>query len=254
VDGSVRIEAEDRAGLERLVRYCARGPLAQERLHAPAGLEALSSPEARLVYRLPEPDMHGREVLRLTPLELLERLARLVPPPRIHRHRYHGVLAPNARLRPTVVSIGRPETDASPADVEPPPSPDPASHSVAPPGHAQKPAPTGTLAATPRSRSSRMPSRMLWAQLLARIYEVLPLLCPVCSGEMKIISFITLPSTVERILLHLDLPHRPPRVSPARGPPQAELHLDQSPAFDLTAPDAVPEFEFDQSSSDDWEL
>ena len=282
VDASVRIEGEDRAGLERLVRYCARGPFALERLHAPAGLEALTSPEARLVYRLTEPDMHGRQVLRLTPLELLDRLARLVPPPCIHRHRYHGVLAPNARLRPNVVSIGRPETDASPADVEPPPSPDPASHSVAPPGQAQKPAPTGTLAATPRSRSSRM----LWAHLLARIYEVLPLLCPVCSGEMKIISFISLPSTVERILLHLDLSHRPPCLSPARGPPQAELHLDQSPAFDLAAPDAVPElpslrfgepagcllchssrgsllfvmgfsphgFEFDQSSPQDWEF
>jgi hypothetical protein len=47
VDGSVRIEGEDRAGLERLVRYCARGPLALERLHAPAGIGALSSPEAR---------------------------------------------------------------------------------------------------------------------------------------------------------------------------------------------------------------
>lgn len=253
VDASVRIEGEDRAGLERLVRYCARGPLALERLHAPAGIETLSSPEARLVYRLPEPDRHGREVLRLTPLELLDRLARLVPPPRIHRHRYHGVLAPNARLRSTVVSIGRPPPVESPADVQPPPPPDPASYPVTSPGHAQKPAPTGTLAATPRSRSSRMPSRMLWAQLLARIYEVLPLLCPACGGEMKIVSFITLPSTVERILLHLDLPHRPPRVSPARGPPQAELHFDQSPAFDLAAPDAVPEFEFDQSTPHDWE-
>jgi hypothetical protein len=249
VDASVRIEAEDRAGLERLVRYCARGPLALERLHAPAGLEALTSPEARLVYRLPEPDVHGREVLRLTPLELLDRLARLVPPPRIHRHRYHGVLAPNARLRSTVVSMGRPEPAESPADVEPRPSPGPASHSVAPPGYAQKPAPTSTVAAPPRSRSSRM----LWAQLLARIYEVLPLLCPACGGEMRIISFITLPSTVERILLHLDLPHRPPRVSPARDPPQAELHFDQTPAFDHTAPEAIPEFEFDQSSPHDWD-
>ena len=34
VDGSVRIEGEDRAGLERLVRYCARGPFALERLQA----------------------------------------------------------------------------------------------------------------------------------------------------------------------------------------------------------------------------
>jgi hypothetical protein len=48
VDGSVQIEGEDRAGLERLIRYCARGPLALERLHAPAGLEALASPEARM--------------------------------------------------------------------------------------------------------------------------------------------------------------------------------------------------------------
>jgi len=101
---------------------------------------------------------------------------------------------------------------------------------------------------------SRMPSRMLGAQLLARIYEVLPLLCPVCGGEMRIISFITLPSTVERILLHLDLPHPPLRVSPARGPPQAEFDLDQSPALDLAAPDALPEFEFDQSSPQDWEI
>ena len=98
-----------------------------------------------------------------------------------------------------------------------------------------------------------MPSRILWAQLLARIYEVLPLLCPVCGGEMQISSFITLPSTVEHILLHLDLPHRPPRVSPARGPPQAELDLDQSPAFDLAAPEPIPQFEFDQSLPDDWE-
>jgi hypothetical protein len=246
VDGSVRIEGEDRAGLERLVRYCARGPLALERLHAPAGLEALTSPEARLVYRLTEPDMHGREVLRLTPLELLARLARLVPPPRIHRHRYHGVLAPNARLRSTVVSMGRPETADTPVGVQSPFSPDHTSHPVAPRDRSDEPGPTG---ATPRSRSSRM----LWAQLLARIYEVLPLLCPACGGEMRIISFITLPSTVQDILLHLDLPHRPPRVSPARAPPQAELKLDQSPAFDLAGPEPIPEFEFDQSSPHDWD-
>jgi hypothetical protein len=46
-----------------------------------------------------------------------------------------------------------------------------------------------------------------------------------------------------------------PSDSPARGPPQAELDLDQTPAFDLAAPDAAPEFEFDPSSPpQDWEL
>ena len=37
------------------------------------------------------------------------------------------------------------------------------------------------------------------------------------SGEMRIVSFITLPSTVERVLLHLDLPHRPPPGVPPLG-------------------------------------
>jgi len=129
---------------------------------APAGLEPLTSPDTRLVNRRTEPDTHGHEVLRLPPLELLDRLAQLVPPPRIHRHRYHGVLAPNARLRSTVVSMGRPEPDEIPAGVESRSSPGLASHPEAPSDRSDEPGLTG---ATPRSRSSRM----LWAQLLARI-------------------------------------------------------------------------------------
>lgn len=116
VDASVRIEAEDRAGIERLVRYCARPPFALERLHALGSTPSLTSPESRLVYRFPKPDIHGRTEVLLTPLELLEALAKFVPPPRVHRHRYHGVLAPNARLRPHVVALGRPEALAAEGD------------------------------------------------------------------------------------------------------------------------------------------
>jgi putative transposase len=99
IDASVRIEGEDRAGVERLLRYCARPPFALERLHAPAGIASLASNDSRLVYRLSKPAPDGRTELRVSPLKLLERLARLIPPPRMHRHRYHGVLAPNAKLR-----------------------------------------------------------------------------------------------------------------------------------------------------------
>ncbi len=109
IDASVRIEGDDRAGVERLLRYCARPPFALERFHAPGGIASLSSNDSHLVYRLPKPAPDGRTELRLSPLELLERLARLIPPPRMHRHRYHGVLAPNAKLRAAVVAIGRPE-------------------------------------------------------------------------------------------------------------------------------------------------
>jgi hypothetical protein len=51
LDASVRIEARDRAGLERLLRYCARPPFALERL------EFLD--EQRLLYRLPKPRPDG---------------------------------------------------------------------------------------------------------------------------------------------------------------------------------------------------
>ena len=41
----------------------------------------------------------------LTPLELIDRIAQLVPQPRTHRHRYYGVLAPNSPLRATVTAM-----------------------------------------------------------------------------------------------------------------------------------------------------
>jgi Putative transposase len=91
LDASVRIDGHDRAGLERLLRYCARPPFALERLE--------QLPDGQIVYRFPKPQPDGTTQVRLTPLELIERLAALIPPPRIHRHRYHGVLAPNSPQR-----------------------------------------------------------------------------------------------------------------------------------------------------------
>jgi hypothetical protein len=194
VDASVRIEGEDRIGIERLVRCCARGPLALERLHAQGGTASLVSPDARLIYRLPAPDPDGRTEICLTPLELLERLARLVPPPRIHRHRYHGALAPNARLRAAVVAFGRPVVDEVAPPADPPIGADPPRVEPVP---EPRPSPSG---------------RIPWARLLARIYEILPLLCPVCQGEMRVIAFLFDPPVVQGILRHLGIPDRHSRV------------------------------------------
>ena len=88
LDASVRIEATDRAGLERLIRYCARPPFALDRLHL------VGNRSDQILYVLPGPDLAGRTALRLSTLEFLDRLAKILPPPRIHRHRYHGVFAP----------------------------------------------------------------------------------------------------------------------------------------------------------------
>jgi hypothetical protein len=237
IDASVRIEGHDCHGLERLVRYCARPPFALHRLHAMGGNEALRSPEARLLYRLPGPTPDGRTVLLLSPLELLQRLACLVPPPRVHRHRHHGVLAPNARLRPQVIALREGELEDGP-----PVADDAVESSESPESHA-----------TETSPSSARSARIRWAQLVARIYEVLPLLCPSCGGQMRILAFLTDPPVVRSILVHLDLPHRPPPVAPARGPPQGDFLLDQSPdhasrgALDLTKAESAPAFDFDQS-------
>ncbi len=91
VHGSVRVEATDRTGRERLLRYCARPPFALDRLRELA-------PE-RLLYVGTKPGAGGNAPLRLTPLELLDRLAALVPPPRLHCRRYFGRLVRTAAHR-----------------------------------------------------------------------------------------------------------------------------------------------------------
>ena len=182
----------DRDGLERLLRYCARPPFALERLEA-TGAD-------RVVYHLPKPGPDGRSDLTLTPLELIDRLAALIPPPRLHRHRYHGVLAPNAPLRAAVTALAR----ASAATPEQP--------AVAEPVGGEE--------------HRRSPARYLWALLIARIYEVFPLVCPHCGTEMRIIAFVTETASVTRILEYIGEPAKPPRLAPARGPPAWEETFD----------------------------
>jgi hypothetical protein len=233
IDASVRIEGDDRGGIERLLRYCARPPFALERLYAPAGIASLASNDSRLLYRLPRPAPDGRTELRLTPLELLERLARLIPPPRLHRHRYHGVLAPNAKLRAAVIAIGRPDVDASEDE-------------------ATAPGPALDAARDNGPARAANPARIRWAVLLARVYGVLPLLCTGCGCQMKILAFLTDPPVVSSILLHLDLHHLPPLLSPARGPPQGDFLFDQTPEFDPTEAEPVPDLVFDQSLPEEF--
>ncbi|MBP1688352.1 MAG: transposase Tn3 family protein [Deltaproteobacteria bacterium] len=104
-DASVRIEADDRLGLERLLCCCARPAFA---------LEWQREIDAEhLVYESVKPGAGGSVSRMLTPLELIERLAALIPPPRRHRHRYYGVLAPNAPLRSAVTVLAGCTTSGS---------------------------------------------------------------------------------------------------------------------------------------------
>jgi hypothetical protein len=217
VDGSVRIEAADRAGRERLLRYCARPPFALDRLR--------ELDREHLIYEPPKPGPGASSPQRLTPLELLDRLSALVPPPRVHRHRYFGVLAPNSPLRAAVTALAEPA--ATPVAAVPSANP-----------------------ATPADEPiHRRAARHAWALLLARIYEVFPLVCPDCGGAMKIIAFIIDGPTVRDILGHLGEPTAPPRIAPARGPPLWEAtDSEHDPVADPLLQSA-PAFEFDQRLS-----
>jgi hypothetical protein len=73
----------------------------------------------RVFYQPARPTADGRTILAFSPLESLETLSRLIPPPRVYRHRYHGVLAPNAGLWAHVVALGRDDSDTKASQSRP---------------------------------------------------------------------------------------------------------------------------------------
>jgi len=64
----------------------------------------------------------------------------------------------------------------------------------------------------PVKPKSRPPSHYLWAALIARIYEVFPLICPMCGGQTRIIAFITFSADTHKILDHIGVDPQAPRI------------------------------------------
>jgi len=129
---------------------------------------------------LKRPLQDGRRELRFGQVELLQKLAILIPPPHKNLTRYFGVFAPAHRYRANVVAIGRtPEETASP---EPKPV-----------------------------RKHGLP----WAELLWLVFAIDILKCDQCGGDMKVIAIIPASEATGAILDHLGIDTHPP----ATGPP-----------------------------------
>lgn len=113
--------------------------------------------EGKVAYRLPKPDLNGRTFLVMDPLELLDKLAKLIPPPRAHMVRYFGVLAPNSHMRERVIESAGP-SGAIQVRLE---------EAAQKMGLVSKPsdAPTSEPEPLTKKKASRM-----WAMLIARIY------------------------------------------------------------------------------------
>ena len=134
----------------------------------------------------------GTTHLVMSPLEFMQRLAALVPRPRLHLIRFHGVLAPNAKLRARVV---------------------PQELLQAPKRAPQKAKPAECEANCAHHR----PVQLSWAKLLKRVSELDLEHCPNCGGELKIIAAILEQPVIEKILSHMGLQARAPPRAPARG-------------------------------------
>jgi Putative transposase len=125
----------------------------------------------------------------ISPLEFMQRLAALVPRPRLHLVRFHGVLAPNAKWRSKVIPQAPNDTKLLAAT---------AKDCQEPPEHGR-------------------PMRLGWAKLLKRVFNLNLTHCLHCSGQLRIVAAILQRQAIEKILNRLGLDPQPPPRAPANG-------------------------------------
>ena len=182
----IDIEPHQRAKLERLCRYVSRPPVAEDRLALTAS--------GQVRYTLKTPYRDGTTHIVLEPLDLMARLAALVPPPRMHLTRYHGVFAPHSQLRAAITPAHRGTGSKLQAEEQ------------------------GDKPATPRHVAMR------WAQRLKRVFGIDIEACARCGGRLRVIASIEEPAVIAKILAHLEkvAPHRHQAGLPlgARAPPE----------------------------------
>jgi hypothetical protein len=172
VHNRVRVEPEDAAAVERLARYILRPPFSLERMSWGG--------EGEVRYRRKVGHDGGSypasdQVETLDPEELLARVIMHIPEPRRHLVRYYGAYSNVTRGK-------RRRQMGEAGDVS----------GVAEDASRQK---------TPPADERRL--RRRWSRLIKRVYEVDPLVCPSCGGEMRVIAFILDPAVVDAILRHL---------------------------------------------------
>ena len=178
----------DGRDFEALVRYMMRSPVSLSRLRFIPGAEQVIYTR-KGGHDASEPG----EDERVDAEEFVARVLVQIPDPRRHLVRYYGAYSNRARGQRRKAK-GQLEGNGS--------------------GEAEEPAPPPPERAALRRR---------WANLIRRVYEVDPLVCPRCGAEMRIIGFITEPSLVRRILDHIRKRNRSSRPPPHPQPAVAHI-------------------------------
>ena len=155
------------------------------------------TPDGTVLLRLRRPWRDGTRAICFEPSEFLEKLAVVIPRPRINLLIYHGAFAPRGRGHSGSVVV------------------EDAPHRVQTPASGSVGAAPGTDA-TPAAYVR--PSYFAWADLLRRVFALDVLACPDCGGRLRLLATIEDRAVVEKILTHLGLPAAPPQPSAARTP------------------------------------
>ena len=146
-----------------------------------------SDGDDQVVYRRKGRDGRPGEEERIGALEFLARVIAHIPPPRVHLIRYFGHYSNVSRGR-------RGKGKEEPLT----------------PGQPKERDDDGLTDAQRRAR------RREWARLIRRVYEVDPLVCAKCGGEMRVISVILEHKVITKILGHLARKG----ISAGRDPPE----------------------------------
>jgi hypothetical protein len=181
VDDSVRFEPEDKKSLEKVARYLLRPPLSLARMTYAKG-------DDEVLYERKIKDGRPGQEERVDALDFLARVIAHIPPPRVHLVRYLGHYSNVSRGR-------RRKGEEEPLT----------------PGHTRESEDDGLTDVERRAR------RREWARLIRRVYEVDPLVCEKCGGEMQIISVILEHKVIRKILGHL----AGKGITPGRDPPES---------------------------------
>lgn len=162
-------KSHQRDKVERLCRYIARPAVSTHRL------ERL--PDGTISYELKTPYKNGTTHVIFEPLDFIARLAALVPKPRFHLTRFHGVFAPNSKQRAAVT------------------------------GEAKK-QPLSTATGSSLDCEERR-GKMSWAMRLKRVFNIDITICRHCQGLVRVIACIEDRQVINQILSHINKQREP---------------------------------------------
>ena len=230
---NVAVPAGDRDRLEHLCGYVLRPPVAQDALQLTG--------DGKILLTMNRRWRDGTRAVLFEPHELIEKLAALIPKPRINLLLYHGVVGPAARMRNAAVSAARGPLVPSPSATVTGTASAPFASALAPPPaidqvssgkDAVDSVPLHSLGTRaeiddvmPRRPGSGRRPHTPWADLLQRTFGIDILACPGCGGRLRFLATIEDPKTARKILNHLGIPTELPEPLPARSPPWEELRL-----------------------------